>query len=330
VGGDPMSAVNRRDRPGVATSGPQSGIVPVSPRSATPSQAPGPSTRRVTVALHAVEPPVGAITLARGVARALGASLHGLFSWPAPLGPGEVVRLLRVHEEHLRGMVLDVVVGDHVERIGESAGDEGSEFLIVTAESPRATAPPVTTPDEDPLLVGRLVMRALEKAHHGVFVVRPDHEVQPVLRRILLPLDGTPSTAAAIGPAGELAQRMGAALDIVFVGETGPAHPHACEEPERGSMRPPQYDDQPHHEWPAFSHEFLARFLQTLGHCPPDVPTRLFLGIGEPSDEILRFANELAADLVVLVWHGHLEAEHGHVFRRVLPLAPCPVLVLRR
>jgi len=94
-------------------------------------------------------------------------------------------------------------------------------------------------------------------------------------------------------------------------------------------MAAPQYVDQPHHEWPAFSDEFLHRFLKTLGHCPKDVPTRLFLGAGDPADEILRFADLLGSDLAVLVWHGSTSEEHGSIFRKVLRKATCPVLVLR-
>ena len=66
----------------------------------------------------------------------------------------------------------------------------------------------------------------------------------------------------------------------------------------------PRYLDQPQHEWPAFSEEFLRRFLGGSGHFPPGVPTRFFLGTGERAAQILRFANLLDSDLITLVWHG--------------------------
>jgi len=144
-----------------------------------------------------------------------------------------------------------------------------------------------------------------------------------------LPLDGTPTTAGSIAPVGELASSARAAIDIVYVGAVG----HRSippEEAEPGSMHAPRYVDQPQHEWSAFSEEFLERFLGAIAHCPPDVPTRMFLGAGHPSAEILRYANELGSDLIVLVWHGDLADHHGEVFGLVLKDAPCPVLVLKR
>jgi nucleotide-binding universal stress UspA family protein len=174
----------------------------------------------------------------------------------------------------------------------------------------------------DGLGVGDLAAHTIERSSAPVIVVRPEERV--ALARILVPLDGTPSTASALEPAGELARRAGASLDIVLVGEAqhGP-------QVEPGAMGAPQYVDQPHHEWPAFSAEFVERFLKTIGHCPETVPTRFFLGAGDPACEILRFAELLGSDLAVLVWHGLASEEHGAIFRSVLRRATCPVLVLR-
>ena len=80
----------------------------------------------------------------------------------------------------------------------------------------------------------------------------------------------------------------------------------------------------------AMHQEFLQRFIGAIGQCPGDVQTRMFLGAGPPEDEILRYARDLAPDLLALVWHGDLHDQHGKVFSRVLRAAPCPVLVLKR
>jgi nucleotide-binding universal stress UspA family protein len=162
----------------------------------------------------------------------------------------------------------------------------------------------------------------LDEASTGVIVVRPGASVGQI-RRILVPLDGAPSTAAALEPAGELARRTGASIDVVMI-EDAAAPP--SDEP--GAMAPPQYVDQPQHEWPAFSEEFLQRFLGAIGHCPA-VETRFYLGAGARGAEILRFADALESDLITLVWHG-VRGEHGAVFREVLRGSTRPVLVLRR
>jgi len=273
-----------------------------------------PKRQRVLVALHGTEPASAAAALAMGrlVARTLQEPLHGIFVADTKLAPSDLPRLVGLPKYALDGVVLDMEAGDPVERIVAFTEAHPTAFVIVGAES----AP------HDGLGIGELAARTIERSHSPVIVVRPEETVS--LARILVPLDGTPSTASALGPAGDLARRAGASLDIVLVGEAqhGP-------QVEPGAMAAPQYVDQPHHEWPAFSAEFVQRFLNTIGHCPEAVPTRFFLGAGEPAVEILRFASLLGADLAVLVWHGLASEEHGAVFQHVLRHATCPVLVLR-
>lgn len=270
--------------------------------------------RRVVVGLHGRRAPLGAIGLARLVARAEGVPLHGLFAWPSAITPGEVPRLLRLGGDALEGVVLDVEVGDPADRLAASARDPGTLFVVV----------PIDPDDPDELGVGRIAHDVLRAADAAVLLVPPGREA-PRLERILLPLDGTPRTAGSIGPVGHLARRARASMDIVFVGEAHAGSGHF----EPGAMAPPLYVDQPQHEWAAFSNEFLHRFLSAVGHCPRGVTARLFLGAGDPADEILRFSRELESDVVVLVWHGCCDDEHGRVFRAVVRDARCPVLVLR-
>ncbi|MDI3288650.1 universal stress protein [Polyangium sp. 15x6] len=273
-----------------------------------------PKRQRVLVALNGTDAAASqaAVAMGRLVARTLHEPLHGIFASEAKVPPGELPRLLGMPKHALDGVVLDVEVGDPVERIMAFTEAHPTAFVIVGAESS----------ERGGLGVGELAGHTIERSHAPVIVVRPEERL--ALSRILVPLDGTPSTASALEPAGALARQAGASLDIVLVGEAQHG-PHV----EPGAMGAPQYVDQPHHEWPAFSAEFVHRFAKTIGHCPEDVPTRFFLGAGAPADEILRFAETLAADLTVLVWHGLRREEHGAVFERVLRKATCPVLVLR-
>ncbi|MDI1478248.1 universal stress protein [Polyangium sp. y55x31] len=273
-----------------------------------------PKRQRVLVALNSADAAAShaAIAMGRLVARTLHEPLHGIFVSETKVAPGELSRLLGLSPHALDGVVLDVEAGDPVERIVAFTEAHPTAFVIVGAENR----------ERGGLGVGELAAHTIERSHAPVIVVRPEERVS--LARILVPLDGTPSTASALEPAGDLARRAGASLDIVLVGEAQHG-PHL----EPGAMGAPQYVDQPHHEWPAFSAEFVHRFLKTIGHCPEAVPTRFFLGAGAPADEILRFADTLGVDLTVLVWHGLRSEEHGAVFERVLRKATCPVLVLR-
>ncbi|WP_437811755.1 universal stress protein [Sorangium sp. So ce1078] len=296
-----------------------------------PSPESGARSRNVLVALHGRRAHLGALGLGRLIAGALHAPLHGLLVCSESIDASEVPAHLGVPPEALQGVVLDVAASeDPPGALASAARGRGAAIVVVASE-------PEELMDER-LGVGQLAARALEAAACGVVVVGPATRPSSRLERILLPLDGTPSTAASVTPAGELARRLGAELDIVMVGCASPrkeddhgAPPVSTPAPsEPGAMVAPLYVDQPQHEWPAFTEEFLARFLGAIGHCPHDVATRFFLGKGEPAAEILRFAGQLASDLVVLVWHGHLEDHHGGVFRDVLCGAPCPVMVLRR
>ncbi|WP_437576565.1 universal stress protein [Sorangium sp. So ce887] len=291
----------------------------------------GARSKDVLVALHGRRAHLGALGLGRIIAGAFQAPLHGLFVCSEPIDASEVPAHLGVAPEALQGVVLRVAASeDPPGALASAVRGRGASIVVVASE-------PEELLDER-LGVGRLAARALEAAACGVVVIGPATRPPSRLERILLPLDGTPSTAASITPAGELARRLGAELDIVMVGCASPrkeadddAPPVSAPAPsEPGAMVAPLYVDQPHHEWPAFTEEFLGRFLSAIGHCPHDVATRFFLGKGEPAAEILRFAGQLASDLVVLVWHGQLEDHHGGVFRDVLCGAPCPVMVLRR
>ncbi|HVY47026.1 MAG TPA: universal stress protein [Minicystis sp.] len=268
--------------------------------------------REIAVALVGAAPALHALAYARGVAQAMGAALHALCVRPTEILPRDVPRVLGVPEEALEGVVLHAETGEPADRLLAFLTAHPSAALVLAADEAGAT---------DPFRVGAVAARLLAETEASLFIVRDAPE--PRLKRILVPLDGRPQTAQAIGMAGELARRAGASLEVLLVGE---AHARAT---EPGAMSPPQYVDQPQHEWQAFTREFLERFLGGIGHVPPEVTTRFYLGAGDPAEQILRFCQELDADLITLVWHGDATAEHGRVFRDVLSKACCPVLVLR-
>jgi nucleotide-binding universal stress UspA family protein len=178
------------------------------------------------------------------------------------------------------------------------------------------------------------LLGSLAAAGTSVIVVPPQASIGKI-RHILLPFDGTPSAAAALGPASELAMRAGAAIDLVLIQDARRPPPA-----EPGTLAPPRYLDQPQHEWPAFSAETIQRFIGSIGHRLTGVPVRFFLGAGRPSVEVLHYARELGPDLIALMWqagqaggHPHTpgrEAQPGALFTEVLAGARQPILVVRR
>jgi nucleotide-binding universal stress UspA family protein len=175
--------------------------------------------------------------------------------------------------------------------------------------------------------LGRVAEQVIAGATRPILLIRPEATpgaIQPgaALRRLLLPLDGTPTTAALLPPATGLASRLSAAVDILYVAGVG-APPD-----EPGSIGAPQYVDQPQHEWPLWANEVISRLLDACAQCPPNVPVRIFLAHGDAGEVIARFAAEHKSDAVVLARRSRLEPGRAAVLRTVLDQTPCPVLLV--
>jgi nucleotide-binding universal stress UspA family protein len=118
------------------------------------------------------------------------------------------------------------------------------------------------------------------------------------------------------------ARSAAAEVAVLYVATPGSPAPA-----ESGSLTPRLYVDQPQHEWPAWQSEFLER-LCWPGQDDPYAP-RIFLAPGAAAEQVLRFASEHAADLIVLAWHGRWEEGRAAVAKEVLHHATCPVMLIR-
>jgi nucleotide-binding universal stress UspA family protein len=215
--------------------------------------------------------------------------------------------------ERLGRAVFEVAEGAPSEAIARIASERGADLVVLCTR----TGLPTGFGD-----LGPIAAAVLRSAPCPVVLVRPQTVgTEWHLRTVLLPHDGTPTSAAAISSAARLSRSAGARLDVLHVTARAAALP-----PERGSMGAPRYVDQPQHEWPVWAQEFLGRLC-----CDSPVPQALHLGLayGDPGAEIVRHAVERRADLIVLAWRGNLDADHAASVRHVLRNAPCPAYVLR-
>ena len=258
---------------------------------------------------------IAALPIARVLAELERATLHVVHVGEPILPPGELLHVLRLAREQVRGLVIAQAGGAPAAGIVRLASEWQSLLIAMCTHTNLAGA-------EGEL--GSVAERVLREAPCPVLLVRPELGSRPrALRRIVLPHDGTPTTAAALQPAVDLVGRSGAELDVLHVAAAAASHPA-----EPGTLAAPQYLDQPQHEWPVWTREFLERIL-SLCHCPPAVQVRLFLRAGEPGAEIVRFARERQSDLIVLAWRGYLDRERAGTLRIVIRDAPCPMLILR-
>jgi nucleotide-binding universal stress UspA family protein len=140
------------------------------------------------------------------------------------------------------------------------------------------------------------------------------------VKRILCPLDFSDASTHALEQAARLARWYGAGLTVLHVRPTVVPHPDISPE---GHMAP-----------------WLVAELETLRHrvtaacadaVAAGVPVDAMASAGDPVHEILRHADTLAADLIVLGTHGLSGFRHlvlGSVTEKVLRRATCPVLTV--
>ncbi len=256
------------------------------------------------------------VPVARTFAHILGGTIHLLHVADPPLSPQAVLETLHLEPGAVRGLVVS------------SGSGPPAEAVVAFAESHRCQLIAMSTQGwtADPkVALGSVAEEVLRRAGRPLLLVRPQVGAgwgsrQVSLSRILVPLDGTPRTADALGPAAELAQRSGAAVDVLHV-----VVPKQSASDEPGAMTVPQYTDQPHYAWPAWRAEFINRFCQ----CFPQPPEHFLVAVGEPGEEVLRVAREQESQLIVLAWKGELKGNRARTVRSVLSQALCPVLCVR-
>lgn len=265
----------------------------------------------VLVALDGSPSARAALPVARALARLEGATLHVLHvSDPA----------LRPADAHDR---LDLGDGDVL--VVEACGGDPTSAILAAAErlSPRAVVLTAHCGHPRPGSgLGRVAEGVLRGVTTPVVVVPPQLGEAPwAPHTLLLPLDGTPASAAAVAHAQRIAHAAGARIVLLHVTAPGLA---AAE--EAGTLPTPLYTDQPQHEWPAWRDEFRSR---AACNTKDGDAMRVHVAQGAPGPEALRAAAAERADLVLVAWHGVLEAAHAATLRTLLTGARCPVMVVR-
>ena len=257
-----------------------------------------------------------ALPIAHTLASLEGAVVHILHIGERTASARELMQSLGLSRELLRDSVLE-----------QCTGDPAQEILRFALEHPTA-AIVLRTHDGAPASGTNLSLiaeRVLLGAPCPVVLVRPERGTSPwEIRRVLLPHDATPTTSVSIHHALDLVRRAHAKLSVIHVAASGAIPP-----PEPGSLPAPRYMDQRQHEWPAWAVEFLDRLMGVGGSSLDPSQLHLALARGEPAAEVVRYAVEHEADLIVVACRGAFESEHGLVIKALLRGAPCPVMIVR-
>ncbi|HZL55187.1 MAG TPA: universal stress protein [Solirubrobacteraceae bacterium] len=230
------------------------------------------------------------LATARGVAHLCSGTVEALHVGEADAAVAETARQAGVPLRTLAGEPVDVLAR-------ASVADEIVAIVLGAPDAARAMDPADSTALQ--------LIAVLEKP--VVLVPREGGAVQEVISRILVPLDGTAGSAAALDKLVRLA--ADATVEIVV------AHIH-----EARAL--PAFSDHLAHEVRAWSEEFLAR------NCPSAPNATLELRVGEPHEHVLDILRHSGCDLVALGWLQNLAAGHGAVVRRMLADSPVPVLLI--
>jgi nucleotide-binding universal stress UspA family protein len=126
------------------------------------------------------------------------------------------------------------------------------------------------------------------------------------IRRVLLPLDGTARSAAAVAEAAERFARGGIELVVLHV---------------FGAETVPKFWDQHAHAGQAWEQEFLARYCALPG-------ARLELRSGAAAEHVAKVAGAEQADMIALAWSQRLDPGRAAAVRRTVLDAEVPVMLV--
>lgn len=139
---------------------------------------------------------------------------------------------------------------------------------------------------------------------------------------ILVPTDFSDHSLRALSYAIGLAEKYGADIKILYVNE--PAL-------QVSDMAWVGVDER------SLKNEHVKEARQNLERIvrekiPPDLPSAAEVRNGDAVDEIIRFADDINADVIVMATHGRSGLSHmlmGSTAEQVIRKASCPVLTLK-
>jgi hypothetical protein len=217
----------------------------------------------------------------------------------------------------LRGYDAEPPVSETAEVVARLVGAGIRKISLAGAHSPQRAAEQVLAALHQPRVVTGVLAsdsgarplwhRVVERAGKPVVLVPAAAEGrQPGIHRVLLPLDGTARSAAAVAAMAEQSSRAGVDLVVlhVFDAETVP-----------------KFWDQHAHAGQTWAQEFLARYLAQPS-------ARMELRMGTAVEHVLQVAEAEQADMITLVWSQCLEPGRALIVRRTILDAAVPVMLV--
>lgn len=273
----------------------------------------------VLVALDGSPAAVTALPIARTIAVQLGAEAAILHVTAAPMSEEDVRQRLNLQQAGAMDNELRIRVGDPATMILQATTEATVALVVLTTHGRTG---------KHGRRLERVAEAVIAAATRPILLVRPEATTLPMqrtagLRRLLLPLGGASATMAALHPVGELAARLDASVDLLYIANADQKRPAGI-----ARIGAPRYVDQPQHEWPHWASGVIDRVRIADTGWPPTVPLRVFLVHGEIGAEIINFAAAHEHDAIVMMRRGRADLAHTPLLSAVLETTPCPVLLV--
>lgn len=192
------------------------------------------------------------------------------------------------------------------------ADDHDIDLAVMSTHGRRGT---------DRMLFGSVTAEVVRNAPCPVFTVRQDAETTPdqAIRRVLVPVDFSDASEAAVHHAKEIALTYGAEIDLL----------HVVQEP----LHPSSYDiDSPPFPTAEVVERVEAQLADMVREKIGYEHAAVEAVVGHPSGRIIDYVEANAIDLVVIATHGRTGTQRmvlGSVTERVLRQSPTPVFVVK-
>jgi nucleotide-binding universal stress UspA family protein len=139
------------------------------------------------------------------------------------------------------------------------------------------------------------------------------------LRRIVVPLDGNFESVRSLEQACALSSHSNARLLMLHIVDSRPETAPA--------PASPIFLDYPRYELEAWQDEFVRSSFAISGQ-PKDANMVVALRVGDPGEEIVRYAADTDCDLLIASWKGRLSPGRARVVQQLLERATYPLLFL--
>jgi universal stress protein A len=178
------------------------------------------------------------------------------------------------------------------------------------------------------MMIAQLDVRLSGRASDRPSTIVRSLTAKPKVKRILVPVDGSPYSMGALDCAAMLGKTFAAEIILLHVVESPLFCFSLADRPMVLTHRP---DGDVMEKALAEKRSWLEDLARQIRK-KEKLAVRPRLTAGLPHREILRASEKVRADLIVLGTHGRTGVEHillGSVAEKVVRLAACPVLTVR-